>query len=86
MYNLRTTIIKTLLGEEIKQNNEEKVDHWEKGFEHGEKFCDDFSFRENLKDAKKELLSQNPHKKGTPEHQQWHDGAHTAHEKAMDNM
>ena len=63
---------------------EEKVDHWENGYNHVREPISDEPYLDNARIRFNELKKQNPHKKGTPEHGEWHSGAHAAYEEHRD--
>ena len=83
--DLKTTIIKTLLGEEIKSITE-KEDHWQTGHDFAAEYTMDSGFKHTARARKSHMLSQNPHKKDTPEQKEWHTGALAGHQTGLDNM
>jgi len=58
---------------------EEQEDHFENGYKHAMDHALDSGNRETARSRKTEMLSNNPHKKGTPEHKEWHKGAVQGH-------
>jgi hypothetical protein len=58
--------------------------HFDNGYEHGRSSANDAGFKEKAKSIKKDMLADNPHKKGTPEHKAWHEGASEGHQDALD--
>jgi hypothetical protein len=65
---------------------EEESKHYKAGHEHGSDSAQDSGFKVTARARKKEMLADNPHKKGTPEHSDWHRGANDGHQMALDNM
>ena len=68
----------------MKEETESK--HYKAGHEHGSDSAQDSGFKVTARARKKEMLADNPHKKGTPEHSDWHRGANDGHQTALDNM
>ena len=68
----------------ISEKNTEDDEHFDKGYEHGRSAANDAGFKEKAKSIKKDMLADNPHKKGTPAHQAWHQGASEGHQDALD--
>jgi hypothetical protein len=62
-----------------KQKNEGVEDNWDKGYEHAKNHAIDSGFVHTASARKKDMLSDNPHKKGTTEHSDWHKGALEGH-------
>jgi len=78
---------KNYSAEEVEQNLEENTDydkHFDDGYEHGRAAANDAGFKEKARSIKKDMLADNPHKKGTPEHKAWHEGASEGHQDALD--
>jgi hypothetical protein len=74
-----------------KMKTEEKLEemddhqkHFDNGYEHGRSSANDAGFKEKAKSIKKDMLADNPHKKGTPQHKAWHEGASEGHQDALD--
>jgi hypothetical protein len=65
---------------------EETEDHFDKGYQHAMDHALDSGNRETARHRKPEMLANNPHKKGTPEHNEWHKGAKQGHSDAMDEL
>jgi hypothetical protein len=65
---------------------EEQEDHWQKGYDHVRDPIADEPYLDNARERFKELKKENPHKKGTPEHERWHAGASTAYEEHRDML
>jgi hypothetical protein len=65
---------------------ESDSEHYEAGHTHGSDSALDAGFKVTARARKKEMLADNPHKKGTPEHSDWHRGAKDGHQMALDNM
>ena len=65
---------------------EEQEDHWQKGYDHVRDPIADEPYLDNARERFKELKKENPHKKGTPEHEKWHAGASTAYEEHRDML
>jgi hypothetical protein len=61
-------------------------EHYEAGHKHGADHALDSGFKVTARARKKEMLSDNPHSKGSQEHKDWHRGALDGHETALDNM
>jgi hypothetical protein len=68
----------------ISEKNTEDDEHFDNGYEHGRSAANDAGFKEKAKSIKKDMLADNPHKKGTPAHQAWHQGASEGHQDALD--
>jgi hypothetical protein len=66
--------------------DESESEHYKAGHSHGSDSAQDSGFKVTARARKKEMLADNPHKKGTPEHSDWHRGANDGHETALDNM
>jgi hypothetical protein len=58
---------------------EESEDHWDAGYKHAMDHALDSGNSETARHRRKEMLADNPHKKGTEEHKQWHAGAKQGH-------
>ena len=58
--------------------------HFDDGYDHGRAAANDAGFKEKARSIKKDMLADNPHKKGTPEHKAWHEGASEGHQDALD--
>jgi hypothetical protein len=58
---------------------QEKVDHYDTGYDHAMNHALDSGNSETARSRKKEMLADNPHKKGTTEHSEWHKGAMQGH-------
>jgi len=84
--DFRTTVIKVLLGEQIVETKEGGEDHWQTGHDFAADHAMDSGFKQTARARKSEMLKQNPHKKGTPEHKEWHEGALAGHQTGLDNM
>jgi hypothetical protein len=69
----------------MKEESEES-EHYKAGHEHGADSALDAGFKVTARARKKDMLANNPHKKGTPEHSDWHKGANDGHQMALDNM
>ena len=65
---------------------EEQEDHWQKGYDHVREPISDEPYLDNARHRFNELKKNNPHKKGTKEHDDWHAGAHTAYEEHKDML
>ena len=65
---------------------EEQEDHWQKGYDHVREPIADEPYLDNARERFKELKKENPHKKGTKEHERWHAGASTAYEEHRDML
>jgi len=65
---------------------EEESEHYKAGHEHGANDAQDAGFKVTARARKKDMLADNPHKKGTPEHADWHRGANDGHQMALDHM
>jgi hypothetical protein len=65
---------------------EEESKHYNAGHEYASDHAQDAGFKVTARARKKEMLADNPHKKGTPEHSDWHRGANDGHQMALDNM
>jgi hypothetical protein len=63
--------------EQIEEESNEK--HWDKGYEYAKDHAIDSGFVHTASARKKQMLADNPHKKGTPEHSEWHKGALEGH-------
>jgi len=66
----------------IKEEDHQK--HWDDGYKHGRESANDAGFKDTARANKKAMLADNPHKKGTPEHKAWHEGAMEGHQDALD--
>jgi len=60
--------------------------HYKAGHEYASDHAQDSGFKVTARARKKEMLTDNPHKKGTTEHSDWHRGALDGHQTALDNM
>jgi hypothetical protein len=69
-----------------KQAMKEESEHYKAGHDHASDHAQDSGFKVTARARKKEMLADNPHKKGTPEHSDWHKGANDGHQMALDNM
>ena len=65
---------------------EEVEDHWRKGYHHVREPISDEPYLDNARGRFNELKKNNPHKKGTPEHKEWHSGASAAYEEHKDML
>ena len=65
---------------------ESESEHYKAGHEYAANHAQDSGFKVTARARKKEMLADNPHKKGTPEHADWHRGALAGHQTALDNM
>ena len=65
---------------------ESESEHYNAGHEYAANHAQDSGFKVTARARKKEMLADNPHKKGTPEHADWHRGALAGHQTALDNM
>jgi len=65
---------------------ESESEHYKAGHDYASDHAQDSGFKVTARARKKEMLSDNPHKKGTPEHADWHKGALAGHQMALDNM
>jgi hypothetical protein len=65
---------------------EEESKHYKAGHEYASDHAQDAGFKVTARARKKEMLADNPHKKGTPEHSDWHRGANDGHQTALNNM
>lgn len=70
----------------MKEENESESEHYRAGHEYGSDHAMDAGFKVTARSRKKEMLADNPHKKGTKEHSDWHRGANDGHQMALDNM
>jgi len=66
------------------QVQEEKEDHHQNGYDHVREPISDEPYLDNARERFNELKKQNPHKKGTQEHKDWHSGASAAYEEHKD--
>ena len=66
------------------EDSNEHQKHYDDGYKHGRESASDAGFKETARARKKEMLADNPHKKGTPEHKAWHKGASEGHQDALD--
>ena len=80
----------TLFGGQVQEEGvkleEEESEHYKAGHEHGANDALDSGFKVTARARKKDMLADNPHKKGTPEHADWHRGANDGHQMGLDNM
>jgi len=65
---------------------ESESEHYKAGHDYASDHAQDSGFKVTARARKKEMLADNPHKKGTPEHSDWHKGANDGHQMALDNM
>ena len=65
---------------------ETESEHYKAGHEYASDHAQDSGFKVTARARKKEMLADNPHKKGTTEHADWHKGALDGHQIALDNM
>jgi hypothetical protein len=65
---------------------ESDSEHYKAGHDYASDHAQDSGFKVTARARKKEMLADNPHKKGTPEHSDWHRGANDGHQMALDNM
>jgi len=65
---------------------ETESEHYKAGHEYASDHAQDSGFKVTARARKKEMLADNPHKKGTTEHADWHKGALDGHQTALDNM
>jgi len=68
----------------MKEETESK--HYKSGHEYASDHAQDAGFKVTARARKKEMLANNPHKKGISEHSDWHRGANDGHQTALDNM
>jgi hypothetical protein len=68
----------------LKEETESK--DYKAGHEYASDHAQDSGFKVTARARKKEMLTDNPHKKGTTEHSDWHRGALDGHQTALDNM
>jgi hypothetical protein len=61
-------------------------DHYQTGHDYASDHAIDSGFKATARARKKEMLSDNPHKKGSSEHDEWHKGALAGHQTGLDNM
>ena len=66
--------------------NDFESKHYNDGADHGSEHALDSGFKHTARAGKKRMLADNPHKKGTQEHKDWHRGALDGHSEALDNM
>lgn len=71
---------------QAKLKEETESEHYKSGHEYASDHAQDSGFKVTARARKKEMLADNPHKKGTPEHSDWHRGALDGHQIALDNM
>lgn len=71
---------------QAKLKEETESEHYKAGHEYASDHAQDSGFKVTARARKKEMLADNPHKKGTPEHDDWHRGALDGHQTALDNM
>ena len=65
---------------------ETESEHYKAGHEYASDHAQDSGFKVTARARKKEMLADNPHKKGTKEHTDWHQGALHGHQTALENM
>jgi len=65
---------------------EQKEDHYNNGYNHVRDPIADEPYLDNARHRFNELKKQNPHKKGTAEHKEWHSGASAAYEEHKDML
>jgi hypothetical protein len=65
---------------------ESESEHYKAGHDYASDHAQDSGFKVTARARKKEMLDDNPHKKGTTEHSDWHRGAKDGHQMALDNM
>jgi hypothetical protein len=65
---------------------ETESEHYKAGHQYGSDHAQDSGFKVTARARKKEMLSDNPHKKGSQEHKDWHRGALDGHQVGLDNM
>ena len=65
---------------------ETESEHYKAGHEYASDHAQDSGFKVTARARKKEMLADNPHKKGTKEHTDWHQGALHGHQTGLDNM
>jgi hypothetical protein len=68
------------------QADESESEHYKAGHAYASDHAQDSGFKVTARARKKEMLADNPHKKGTPEHADWHRGALHGHQVGLDNM
>ena len=61
-------------------------DHYQTGHDYASDHALDSGFKATARARKKEMLADNPHKKGSSEHDEWHKGALAGHQTGLDNM
>jgi hypothetical protein len=61
-------------------------DHYQTGHDYASDHAIDSGFKATARARKKEMLADNPHKKGSSEHDEWHKGALAGHQTGLDNM
>jgi hypothetical protein len=59
---------------------------WDIGYKHVREPISDEPYLDNARGRFNELKKNNPHKKGTEQHKQWHAGATTAYEEHKDML
>jgi hypothetical protein len=69
-----------------KLKEETESEHYKAGHDYASDHAQDSGFKVTARARKKEMLADNPHKKGTTEHSDWHRGANDGHQMALDNM
>lgn len=69
-----------------KLKEETESEHYKAGHDYASDHAQDSGFKVTARARKKEMLADNPHKKGTKEHSDWHRGANDGHQMALDNM
>jgi len=72
--------------EEVKLKEEKESEHYKAGHDYASDHAQDSGFKATARARKKEMLADNPHKKGTKEHSDWHRGANDGHQMGLDNM
>ena len=71
---------------QAKLKEETDSEHYKAGHEYASDHAQDSGFKVTARARKKEMLADNPHKTGTKEHADWHQGALHGHQTALDNM
>jgi hypothetical protein len=65
---------------------ETESEHYKAGHQYASDHAQDSGFKVTARARKKEMLSDNPHPKGSQEHKDWHRGALDGHQMGLDNM
>jgi hypothetical protein len=83
---LGATLFGSQVEEEVKLKEEKESEHYKAGHDYASDHAQDSGFKATARARKKEMLADNPHKKGTKEHSDWHRGANDGHQMGLDNM